>query len=144
METVGNTTELVTSAVSVMENQCPPAMRSKLSMSLKKGKEKKAQETTTLQDCTNQDTGGFLFLCPPPNAKRQVKVLFLLKFKLALNGLLRNFRDRTLLQPDNPVPKNLLELHDADLICKWLCRFLLETRKTDGSQYPPASLKSLV
>ena len=56
-ETMVNTTELVTSKASMMEN-CLPAKQSKLSMSLKKGKEKKARETTTLQDHTNQDTGG--------------------------------------------------------------------------------------
>ena len=34
--------------------------------------------------------------------------------------------------------------HDADLVCKWFCRFVLETRKTDGTRYPPATLRSLV
>ena len=34
--------------------------------------------------------------------------------------------------------------HDADLVSKWLCRFVLETRKTDGTRYPPATLRSLV
>ena len=33
---------------------------------------------------------------------------------------------------------------DADLVCKWLCRFVLEIRKTDGTRYPPATLRSLV
>ena len=38
------------------------------------------------------------------------------------------------------VPIDLLQSHDAQLVCKWLCCFVLETRKTDGSAYPPASL----
>ena len=42
------------------------------------------------------------------------------------------------------VPIDLLRSHDAQLVCKWLCCFVLETRKTDGSAYPPASLRSLV
>ena len=42
------------------------------------------------------------------------------------------------------VPSNLLSSHDAELVCKWLSRFVLETRKSDGSPYPPATLRSLV
>ena len=42
------------------------------------------------------------------------------------------------------VPSDLLRSHDAQLVCKWLCCFVLETRKTDGSFYPPATLRSLV
>ena len=46
--------------------------------------------------------------------------------------------------PMIPVPKDLLASHDAELVCKWLSRFLMETRKTDGSLYPPSSLRSLI
>ena len=42
------------------------------------------------------------------------------------------------------VPAELLRSHDSELVCKWLCCFVLETRKTDGSRYPPATLRSLV
>ena len=42
------------------------------------------------------------------------------------------------------VPPDLLRSHDAELVCKWLCCFVLEARKTDGSLYPPATLRSLV
>ncbi len=42
------------------------------------------------------------------------------------------------------IPSNLLSSHDAELVCKWLSRFVLETRKSDGSPYPPATLRSLV
>ena len=61
---------------------------------------------------------------------------------------LRNFNEwagnHCFLTPDDPVPKDLLVSHDADLVCKWLCRFLMEARKTDGSLYPPSSLRSLI
>ena len=40
------------------------------------------------------------------------------------------------------VPIDLLQSHDAQLVCKWLCCFVFETWKTDGSAYPPASLVS--
>ena len=42
------------------------------------------------------------------------------------------------------VPAGLLRSHDGNLVCKWLCCFVMETRKSDGSVYPPASLRSLV
>ena len=48
------------------------------------------------------------------------------------------------LSPDDPVPKVLLASHNAELVCKWLSQFLMETRKTDGSLYPPLSLRSLI
>ena len=41
------------------------------------------------------------------------------------------------------VPAGLLQSHDSNLVCTWLCRFVTETRKT-GSIYPPATLQSLV
>ena len=42
------------------------------------------------------------------------------------------------------VPADLLKSQDPEVICKLFCRFALETRKSDGSPYPPASLRSLV
>ena len=42
------------------------------------------------------------------------------------------------------VPAGLLQSHDSNLVCTWLCHFETDTRKTDGSVYPPATLRSLV
>lgn len=42
------------------------------------------------------------------------------------------------------VPADLLRSHDAELVCKWLRRFVIVTRKTDGSAYLPSTLRSLV
>ena len=42
------------------------------------------------------------------------------------------------------VPPGILHSHDPELVCKWLCCFVLETRKLDGSRYPPATIRSLV
>ena len=41
-------------------------------------------------------------------------------------------------------PPGILHSHDAELVCKWLCCFVLETRKLFGSRYPPATKRSLV
>ena len=35
------------------------------------------------------------------------------------------------LVPNDPVPKDLLECHDHTMVCKYLCFFILETRKED-------------
>ena len=35
------------------------------------------------------------------------------------------------------VPINLLQSHDAPLVCKQFCCFILETRKSDGPSYLP-------
>ena len=60
----------------------------------------------------------------------------------------RNFNawalNRSFVNPSEAVPTDLLHSHNPQLVCKWLCRFLMETRKSDGSLYPPASLRSLV
>ena len=42
------------------------------------------------------------------------------------------------------VPNNLLESHNADTICKWLCCFVSKTRKVNGLEYSPSTLQSLV
>ena len=42
------------------------------------------------------------------------------------------------------VPDDLLASHDSQLVCKWLHLFVMETRKSDGSPYPPSCLRSLV
>ena len=66
--------------------------------------------------------------------------------KASTQWALRNFNDwasnQCFLSPDDPFPNDLLASHDAEF--KWLSRFLMETRKTDGSLYPPSSLRSLI
>ena len=52
--------------------------------------------------------------------------------------------NRSFVNPSKAVPTDILHSHNPQLVCKWLCRFLMETRKNDGSPYPPASLRSLV
>lgn len=42
------------------------------------------------------------------------------------------------------MPPDVLKSHDTKLVCRWFCAFVFETRKTDGSRYPPATLRSLV
>lgn len=41
-------------------------------------------------------------------------------------------------------PKDILLTDDAELLCRWLCTFFLEVRKSDGSEYCPRSLQSIL
>ena len=42
-----------------------------------------------------------------------------------------------------PTP-DLLASHDADVVCRWLCLYLIETRSEDGKVYPPGTIRNLV
>ena len=46
--------------------------------------------------------------------------------------------------PDDPVPEDLLSSNDADVMCKWLCLFVMETHQKSGCPYPPSSLYSIL
>jgi len=64
------------------------------------------------------------------------------------NWAVKNFKEwvsnRSVMIPNDPVPSILLECKDPGLLCKWLYQYVMETRRTDGSQYPPATLRSLL
>ena len=42
------------------------------------------------------------------------------------------------------VPEDILECTQPDVLCKWLSLYVAETRKKDGSQYPPKSIYILL
>jgi hypothetical protein len=44
----------------------------------------------------------------------------------------------------HPVPDNLLQCHDAKIVCKYLSLYVMETRREDGNPYPPSSLRVLL
>jgi len=46
--------------------------------------------------------------------------------------------------PEDPVLLDLLRSHDADLVRKTLCKFVLETHNSSGQHYPPATLRVLL
>jgi len=46
--------------------------------------------------------------------------------------------------PDDPVSLDLFKSDDADLVCKTLCKFVLETRNCNGEQYPPCTIRLLL
>ena len=64
------------------------------------------------------------------------------------NWDIRNFKERasnwSAMRPNYPVSPDLLKSQDTDLLCKWLCRYMMETWRTDGSLYPPTTLRSML
>ena len=46
------------------------------------------------------------------------------------------------IRPEDPVPKDLLSCSGADVVCKWLCCFIQETKKENEGRYPATSLRS--
>ena len=45
---------------------------------------------------------------------------------------------------DDQCPPDLLLTDDGELLCKWLCVFVTELRKSDGSEYTPRSIAQLL
>lgn len=46
--------------------------------------------------------------------------------------------------PEDPVPLDLFRSHDAELVCKNLWKFVLETHNNNGQHYPPATIRCLL
>ena len=52
-------------------------------------------------------------------------------------------RSRSAANPSDAVAE-LLSLNDPYVVCKWLCKFMLETCQESGKPYPPKSLYSIL
>ena len=59
-------------------------------------------------------------------------------------GNLRSWMETRNSNSDEKVPEDLLSCPEAEVVCKWLCRFVHETRKENGERYPPATIRCLL
>ena len=120
----------------------------RLSLSLNKLSRRGYTSNAPLKDCTNSSELYFSMPVSSPERVKASKGVIPGNTEASSQWALRNFTEWSVnccsLIPDDPVLKELLASHDAYLVCKWLCRFVLETRKTDGSFYPPSTLRSLL
>ena len=68
--------------------------------------------------------------------------------KASTDWALRNFnswaKNRKSIDPAQAVPPDLLSSDDPSLVCKWLCLYMMETRREDGQPYPPSTIRNLV
>ena len=134
----------------------PLTKRKKLSLSLNKGKRKTEDLEGALYDSTNTvATDNTLptssrFGSPTSEeqlgdaAKGVIPNNILCNTGWAENNFQAWAVERNRLCPEDPVPLDLLQSHDAKLVCKNLCRFVMETQREDGKPYPPASLRCLL
>ena len=118
-----------------VKNEAPP--QKKLRLSLSHGRKNPLQPTNRF----SKPVGS-------PERLKAAKGVVPLNTESSTQWAVRNFTswalNRSTVLPGELVPAELLQSHDGELVCKWLCRFILETKKTDGSSYPPATIRSLV
>ena len=95
-----------------------------------------------------QEQRRFAPLVTSPQRAVAAKGVVPLKTEASTQWAVRNFNawsvERSKLSDAQAVPPDILKSHDAELVCLWMCQFVMETRKTDGSRYPPASIRSMV
>ena len=113
------------------ENTCtcrPPAKKQKLSLSLKKNRFK-----TVSKDTLKEMAKPFV----PKNTKQSSK--------WAMTNLEEWFHNYNSRNPDDTCPEEfLLPSCPPDILCKWLCIFVTETRSKRGKEYHPKTIMSLL
>ena len=96
------------------------------------GRESASRHSWPLQDSTNQTC--FAKLVDASVLQEAGKGVIPLKTEQSTQWTVKNFdccvHSRSS-SSSEVVPPDLLCSHDAELVCKWLCCFFLETRKTD-------------
>jgi len=126
------------------ENEPGPNKRSKLTLSLNKAKKKRLQsesgeekqQSRFASPLNEQELDKFAEGLKPANT--EASTLW------AVNNFTKWAENRQKLAPHDPVPDNLLECHNPATVCKYLCMFVVETRKENGDKYPPATIRSLL
>lgn len=102
----------------------PPLKKRRLSLSLRKNRFKKVSE-----DEVSEAEKGFI-----PNNTRHCNSWALNNFTSWLGSLEEKV--------DNP--DTVLLTDDPKVLCSYLCRFVMETRKENGEKYPPRTLFQLL
>ena len=113
------------------ENE-PPGKKRRLSLSLTKGKRTAVER---FKKASDEEVNAALKGVVPDNTTKNNK--------WAAN----NFADWVKAREsssDEPVPKDLLSSTDTGVVCKWMCRFVMETRQESGLPYLPKSIYLLL
>ena len=117
--------------------ECPPPKKKhRLSLSLKHKPLVPQQETRFAEPVSEYEVKLASKGVVPDNTKRNNE------------WAARNFADwsraRSEKVKDDPVPQDLLNCKDPELLCKWLCIYVMETRQESGKPYPPTSIYGLL
>ena len=151
VEQLQENTELPSAAESTNAGE-NPSKRLKLSLSREKSRTKlgSASAPGPMQDLTNAHAGSSRFAKPvtSPEREKAAQGVIPSNTEASTQWAVRTYNawaiNRSFVNASEAVPDDLLASHDPQLVCQWLCRFVMEARKSDGSCYPPSSLRSLV
>ena len=129
------------------EQKVPCKRKKALSLSLNKGK-KKALQDANHNDASNDGGNRFATPCSEQEMNKLAEGLKPANTEATTQWAVNNFTkwaaNRRALVPDDPVPSDLLVCHDPAIVSKYLCMFVVETRKENGDKYPPATIRALL
>ena len=118
------------------ETSGPPSKRSRKSLSLKKKGNPKEKERFELADLAEIESAKQAIV--PANTQKSTK------WALGVLDEWLEQRNKRTVGSDDQCPPDLLMTDDGRLLCKWLCVFVTEVRKSDGSEYTPRSICQLL
>ena len=127
------------------ENTPPKTLeesRKRKSLSLKKA------EVTKKKRSVLESSEQFSVTVSEQEVSRATKGVIPINTETSTRWAVKNFMDwannRNKSSGSDPVPIDLLECHDVAKVCSHLCKYVLETRKSDGTKYPPGTIKALI
>ena len=124
-------------ATAIVSDDAPKSKKPRLSLSLKgKGKKKEEPLSSRFTFVADSELEEAAKGVVPENTTR-VNAWALRNFEEWARA--RNERTKA-----EPVPNDLLSTDDHVKLCKWLCKFVMETRQESGKPYPPKSLYSIL
>ena len=120
----------------IQDKNSPPAIK-RLCLSLTTRRRAKA-----MKDSTNLECERFAGPVDTTTLETAAKGIIPPKTEQSTQWVVSNFESWSVSRASHSssaaVPPNILCTNDAELVCKWLCCYVLETRNKDGSRYPPS------
>ena len=141
---------LTTSATCKDTTKAPSAMeaaKGKKSLSLKRTREKVLPIVEASEEPSgkrNPDDDRFDFNITSDDLSKFMEGNTPANTEKSTSWAIRNFeewqRARNVKFPNDTCPEDIFVQPDKSKICEWLCKFISETRKSDGEEYTPRSL----
>ena len=120
-------------AAAKAETSSPPQKKARLSLSLKKGRRTATNERFKFVDVAEVESTKQRII--PGNTQKATRWAV---------GAFEDWVSQRNKRSRDQCPPDLLQTDDGKLLCKWLCVFITELRKSDGSEYTPRSIAQLL